>query len=45
MKIFIYPIVHQIISDFYDYAILKHEALDEVTVNKRLTDCMMRWSL
>lgn len=36
MKIFIYPIVHQIISDFYDYALQHHDALDEITVNKKI---------
>lgn len=36
MKVFIDKRVHTIIEQFYDYALLKHEALDEVVVLKKV---------
>lgn len=35
MKILISPLVHQAIDEFYDYALLNHETLDEITVIKK----------
>lgn len=43
MKILISPLVHEVIDEFYEYALRKHEALDEVTITKkkdRLYDVM-----
>lgn len=36
MKIFIDKRVHQVIDEFYEYALLKHDALDEVTILKKV---------
>ena len=36
MKVFIDKRVHHCIDEFYDHALLNHEALDEVTVIKKV---------
>lgn len=36
MKVFIDKRVHHCIDEFYDYALLNHEALDEVTIIKKV---------
>lgn len=43
MNVFIDKKVHCCIEDFYDSAILNHEALDEITVLKKFIGCMKPW--
>lgn len=43
MKVFIDKKVHGCIENFYDAALLNHEALDEVTVIKKFIGFMMHW--
>lgn len=43
MKVFIDKKVHRCIEDFYDVAILNHEALDEVTVMKKIHRLYEAW--
>ncbi|MDE5612971.1 MAG: hypothetical protein K2I90_13275 [Odoribacter sp.] len=36
MRVFIDKEVHVLIEQFYDYALLKHKALDEIVVLKKI---------
>lgn len=36
MRVFISPLVHQAIEEFYDYALLRHPALDQLTVMRKV---------
>lgn len=35
MRVIISPFVHEVIDEFYDYALMHHEAYDEISVIKK----------
>lgn len=35
MRVIISPLVHEVIDEFYDYALMHHEAYDEISAIKK----------